>query len=192
MSAAPGAPDLELEIERVLWRMEGIVRGARAGSISFAASESDPPEVADLVALVAGAEVPAPGAAAPDRWAGAHAEFEAFLGRLADDLRQISAARTSGGACGIQTWVGLAGDTRTILGRAVNEELLDTHCQQIAGAVRARTMRLRMMAATASAAARLVALGAVPGGAVLALPVAFRYMRAMSAAWGDPGAAPSR
>lgn len=148
------------DMDRLLESVDRLVTRPDSGSVSFAVDE----------------------AAASDE--DTRAELEAFLARITDDILHFAVLRTgSTERPAVGTWVAWSGGTDTVLRSDVSAAALAEHARQLQRQLQGRRLRLRMLATTAAAAARIASLSAVPGGALLALPVAWRYVRSMSEQW---------
>ena len=84
-----------------------------------------------------------------------------------------------------ETIVGWTGDTRTVWGAGAAPARLAWHTRSMALALASRAMLLRTFFLVTQDAAKLSVLLAVPGGAVLALPVAWKFVYQVLAEVGE-------
>ena len=75
-----------------------------------------------------------------------------------------------------RTQVNWGGDALTILDDATSTEQLSLHQRTLQVVSRTRNLKLRLLFTVTSGAAKLAALMATPGGAVLALPAVYHYV----------------
>ena len=109
-------------------------------------------------------------------WVEAGRQLTATFTRL---TRQISHAawvetQIEGQLLG-QTIIGWAGDTRTVWG-SVRGSQLALHQESLSLALASRHTLLRTLMVTAEGAAKIARVLAVPGGQLLALPIAWKYV----------------
>lgn len=162
------------ERARVLSGIDRLLLGA--GQMSFSAGEVSVEE-ADILALVDEASSPTQD---PSRWASARAEFDAFLATVTEDLTHVAVLREGLGRQRVVAWVSWSGSTVQVVGARARAAEHRRHALALGAGVRRRMKRLRLLTTTAAAAARLASVSAVPGAGMLALPVAYRYVRAMA------------
>lgn len=105
----------------------------------------------------------------------AAARLEGLLASLIDD----HVIETGAGAARMRTRVGWRGDTSSELPRGVTAVQVAAHLAATAAALEDRTRRLHELALVLSAAGRIAAMIAVPGGAVMALPLAYECVRSL-------------
>lgn len=80
----------------------------------------------------------------------------------------------------VMTRMGWGGDTYNLLSSDISPETLKKHRHTVLQTIRLKQLRLKMLTTTVAVAIKLSALASTPAGAVLALPVAYQYLRAMS------------
>lgn len=174
MSLPPGELD-----ERALAAVDALVARALHSSVSFGAEGGEAGDAAELRALLDEATATGP-AADRSRWQAACDELFAFLRRVEEDLAHLAVVRGStprgGGAISWQRW---GGTTVTVIGGRFPRPSLTRHAAQVRDEAAVHLTRLRLLALTATAATRIGAHLAVSGGSFLALPVAFRLVRAI-------------
>ncbi len=81
-----------------------------------------------------------------------------------------------GGALLARSLVNWKGDLDTSWGEAISPEQHDLHQRSLALALASRIAMLRVIMTTTQGAAKIAALIAAPGGALLALPAAWKYV----------------
>lgn len=163
MSGAATTAEVEAafdrDLERLLDRVDSLAQAPDSGGMSFSVDGSDDDQTAAT-------------------------EFEAFLQRLGEDLLQFAVLRTGPQQQPeVGTWMAWSGDTRVVLRPGTSAAALAEHRDALQQQLRRRRMRLRLLTTTVAAAARIAALATTPGGALLALPTAWRYVRSMTAQW---------
>lgn len=173
----------DADMDRALVQMERLIVGVRSGSVSFSVGDT-PPETADLIELVQEPEAAGGTEPTADRWAEARAELDAFLSRVSEDIRNVAVVRSGEGDAGISTWQGWGGSSVSVVG-GEGGDCAERHAATLRKRIVRALFRLRAFAATVTAATRIAALAAMPGGAMMALPVAFRYVRSMSRDWAE-------
>jgi hypothetical protein len=167
------------------------------GAVHFSVSEpdveSDSPE-AELLALVYEADTAAsmPGTneavsfGFTDSFGGklgeAMAEFDALLEQVNRELLNFAWVETAiAGKLIARTSVKWGGDASTFWIEGIQSEQMTLHQRSLKTAIETRSMRLRMVALVTSGAIRVSAMLATPGGQLMALPIAYKYIRAILA-----------
>ncbi|MEW5830345.1 MAG: hypothetical protein AB1846_15765 [Chloroflexota bacterium] len=165
--------------------------GTPAGeSVSFAAPsepvfESGSPE-AGLYALMGEAEKAEStqvsfgiGEAASEAWENARAEFGKLMEQANREFLHFAWVETSqNGLLLARTTVGWSGDANSVWRPEITPEQAQAHEQSLSLALNTRLMRLRLFTTMAAGAAKLSALlTATPVGAVMALPMAWKYVQ---------------
>lgn len=113
-------------------------------------------------------------------WNEARGQFQAFLNQIQRMVGYAAWVETSiEGRWVGRTIVGWSGDQRTAWQERVEVEQFSLHRQSLDQAVRSRTAIIRMLAITTQTAVKISTLISVPGGALLALPAAWRYVQQM-------------
>ncbi|HNH48371.1 MAG TPA: hypothetical protein PKY30_15120 [Myxococcota bacterium] len=172
--------DLDGTLDQALGRVDHLAAVARSGSLHFSVGEDTNPAETDLMALL---RDPAE-AEKQIRWEEIRAEFDSFLVRLDEDILNFAVLHTGPKEAPlVSTRVGWSGDARTVIAASSPRSLLSEHSRNLHRALRTKSIRLKMLAATASVAARISALSTTPLGAMLILPVAYQYIRTMAAHW---------
>lgn len=109
-------------------------------------------------------------------WAAACRQFQLALGRIQLLARHLAWVETRVGAALVgRSAAGWTGDLATSWGSGLDLQLRDLHRRSLAQALASRNALLRMLAITTQGALKLSVLIAAPGGALLALPVAWKY-----------------
>ncbi len=107
-------------------------------------------------------------------------EFQAAVSTLMSQILLLAKVETRLGeqliAHSLVSW---KGDTDTSWGQALLAEQRSLHLRSLALAVRSRLVLLKMFVTAAQGAAKIAALVAAPGGALLALPAAWKYLNAL-------------
>jgi hypothetical protein len=153
-AAGPGgAPGPEAELLALLAATPG---GQRAGAVSFAPGERF------------------------GAWADAERELRELLDTLLRSIAHAAWVETRvGGELAAQSAVGWTGDTASALREGIDLARAALHGRALDLALRRRQIWMRAFAVAAEGAAKLAVLIAAPGGAVLALPAALKYVRAL-------------
>ena len=149
--------------------------------VSFAVgAETRPPEQAALAALEhlrarAAGEI---SFAVPGEEAAAEREFTGVLRRLTDAVRYFAVVETRlGGQLAARTSIAWSADAETFWPAApMPANTLALHTRSLRLALASRAALLRILLVTAQGAARLAGTLALPGGALLALPVAWKFI----------------
>jgi len=90
---------------------------------------------------------------------------------------------TGEGPTRMRTRVGWRGDTTSELSPGVTATQVAAHVAATAAALEERARRLHALAMVLSAAGRISAMMVVPGGAVMALPLAYECVRDIHRRW---------
>jgi hypothetical protein len=159
---APALSGPEMELWRWLDEMQGRP-GPEAAPVSFAAE------------------------AAPSfDWQAAKHQFDSGVGRLQQLIANAAwvETRIQGELLG-RTIVNWTGDTRTVWDQGAAPVRLAWHSRSLALALASRATLLRIFFIVTQNAVKLSVLSAVPGGAVLALPVAWKFVHQVLAEVGE-------
>jgi hypothetical protein len=104
-----------------------------------------------------------------------------FLDAVQEDLGHLAAVRTpTGSTAGIGTWLGWGGSTVTVLSAGWEPAPREPHVAAVRDAVARRLFRVRVLTLTAAVAVRVAATVSITGGALFALPVAYRLVRTVT------------
>jgi hypothetical protein len=113
-------------------------------------------------------------------WADAEGQLRELLERLQQSIAHASWVETRiAGDLAAQTAVGWTGDTATALREGLDRARAALHGRALDLALRRKQVWIRAFAVAAEGAAKIALLIAAPGGAVLALPAALKYVRAL-------------
>ncbi len=178
VAAAEGALDTaRLRLDQLAAANDGV---------SFAVgAETRPPEQAALAALEhlrarAAGEI---SFAAPGEAAAAEREFAGVLRRLTDAVRYFAVVETRlGGQLAARTSIAWSADAdtfwpaSTLAAGPLAAGTLALHARSLRLALASRAALLRILLVTAQGAVRLAGTLALPGGALLALPVAWKFI----------------
>jgi hypothetical protein len=115
-------------------------------------------------------------------WDKVQEQFQAFADRFQRMFVYLAwvESRQEGRLLG-QTVVGWSGDCHTVWGAAVTQEQMALHFQSLQTALLSRINLLSTLTIAVQGAVKLSALLATPGGAILALPVVWKYVRQLMA-----------
>jgi hypothetical protein len=168
------------EASRRLVAFVGEVSAGPALGASFVAGSGDIPE-RELAVWLAGAR----GGVSSARWGGrsdglgaAAREARAFLAQVAGSWTGFARVETSfGGAACARTRVGWLGDFETVWPAGIGPDRAGMHRTALALALATRTAWLRLAQELVGGGVRLGALIAGPGGWLLAVPAAWRFVR---------------
>lgn len=184
--------DAALEIAEV--RVEGLVRqrrGPQAFDVSFAPEPLAAPEQ-ELLGLLQEAQYgrTAVSFGEPARegegWEQAVKEFQAFSERVQRTLTQYAWVEThQEGQLLVRTTVNWIGDMETAWQEALNPDQLGLHRRTLKVALSSRTSMLRSMIVVAAGASKIAVLLTTPGGAILALPATWKFIRQIHAEIGS-------
>ena len=119
------------------------------------------------------------GEAASEAWESAKAEFNELAEQVNREfLRFAWVETTQGGRLLARTTVGWSGDTDSVWHPDITPEQTRAHGQSLNLALNTRLARLRLFTSVTAGAAKLSALlAATPAGAVMALPLAWKYVQ---------------
>jgi hypothetical protein len=169
--------------------------GAEAGVAFALPTEALPPAEQNALALLAEADQVGWGPAAPEAAASfavpgglsgfeaAKAQFLDETGRLLQQLGNLVSVETPSqpnGSAGARSVVSWGGDLATWLAVDLPAEAAAQHTQDLAAALQRRQAQIRLLLLTLQSAAKLALLLSSPGGQLLALPVAWQYIRQVS------------
>jgi hypothetical protein len=116
-------------------------------------------------------------AAGPGNWSKAEEEFQATLKRLLGLLTHLAWVETQveNQLLG-RTIVGWTGNMRTAWGAGFGPDYLALHQRALTLALASRQTLLRTLVIAVQGAAKIAALLTIPGGQILALPIAWKYV----------------
>lgn len=172
--------DFDGDLQQALGRVDRLAAMARSGAVHFSVGQDTNPADGDLIALL---QDPAE-AVKNIRWEEVRADFDAFLIRIDEDILHFAVLHTGPqGSPLVSSHVGWSGDARTVIAADSPRSLLAEHSRNLHRALRTKSIRLKMLAATATVAARISALSTTPLGAAMILPVAYQYIRSMADHW---------
>lgn len=197
----------ENEMQSALGRLDGLVarQQARAaappasadGSVSFDVSGfTEPAETgaeADLLLLMGEAEAEERGETPKGgdvhfgiedsfggRWSEAKAEFDAFVEKINKDVFHFAVVESGSFA---RTEVDWSGDAVTVLAEGASAREIRQHAETLRRDLMQRNLRLRMFTTVATAAGKITVLLTTPGAALLALPMAYKFVSQLSDQW---------
>jgi hypothetical protein len=171
-------------------RIENLVNRSQAearGEVSFAA-EPLPPAEAELIRMLGAAGQIAVRGEQPEVSFGlgqdlgaelrkATEGFQQFTQRISRLIAHFAWVETQvTGHLLARTVVGWTGDTDTLWEQYLGPEQIDLHRRSLNLAITSRAAMLRTFIVTTQGAAKLSILLATPGGAILALPAAWKYV----------------
>jgi hypothetical protein len=171
-------------------RIENLVNRSRAqarGEVSFAA-EPLPPAEAELLRLLNASGQTAIRAGQPEVSFGlgqdlgaeirkATEGFQQFTQRISRLVAHFAWVETQvAGHLLARTVVGWTGDMNTLWEEYLQPQQVDLHRHSLVLAITSRAAMLRTFIVTTQGAAKLSVLLATPGGAILALPAAWKYV----------------
>jgi hypothetical protein len=142
-----------------------------AGMVSFAADGVDGEVVAMLETCRAPGGPPADGA-----WARAREGLDSFLRQFEDQLGSLAVERSAVATA----WVGWGGSGTVVLRTDARPAEIAPQLGALRARAQSRLRLLRLLTATVTAAVRVSTRLALPGGAALALPVVFHYLRTLA------------
>jgi hypothetical protein len=109
-------------------------------------------------------------------------EFDALLEQVNRELLNFAWVETTiAGQLIARSTVTWGGDANTFWVGGINSQQMALHQRSLKTAIETRSMRLRMVALVTSGAIRVSALLTTPGGQLMALPIAYKYIRAILA-----------
>lgn len=211
MSTAPDLAELDAVLDTTLAaliRRAEVGTGADSGMVSFGVGEEGgaaTPEVEELWQMVALARGQGSGGRTGEGTDEAMVSFEAGEGATSEGaagmlarIRRESSELVTGllsalidphvietgeGPTRIRTRVGWLGDTSTALARGVTPQLVAAHVAATAAELDTSAERLHVLAMVLSTASKIAAVIAAPGGAVMALPIAYKCVREAHRRW---------
>jgi len=192
---------MEYSLENVPERIEQLVertqkkRQQPAEGVSFDTNMGEPeagPE-SELLALLAATDRAAAGEVSfgigdltTQAWVAARAQFDALIAQIDRDVLHFAWVETDfAGQLIARTSVSWNGDTQTVFDGGITPGLADLHESTLKTVSHTRQLRLRMFVTIASGSAKVAALLASPGGAVLALPAVYQYVTQIVAQAGE-------
>lgn len=111
-----------------------------------------------------------------EAWDEARSQFQNAIERILRLVVHYAWVETSmAGQLLARTMVGWSGDVDTLWELNLNETQFNLHKRSLSLAIRSRNTLIRTLVTATQGAAKLSALITTPGGAVLALPVAWKY-----------------
>ena len=183
----------ELALKDVPERIEDLVLQARAiggVGLSFApqTAETLPEPEADALELLHTLELPAVGlsfAAGSDERRGLEQAFDQFKADMDDLLRLVThfawvETQQEGRLIG-RTVVGWSGDLDTLWQPGLTPEQHELHRSSLRQALASRNILLHAVVVTLRSAAKLAVLLTTPGGALLVVPVAWKFVKEIMA-----------
>jgi hypothetical protein len=201
VSAAIDLTELDAMLDATLTALIQLVEAGSDGMASFGVGdgcEPLPPEVEELYRMVelargqsigerTGEDEAALGFAVGEdehgMWARIRRESTEPFDGLLSVLASSHVIETGEGPTRIRTHVGWLGDTRTQLARGVTSELVAAHVSATQASLTQRAHRLHVLAMVLDAARRITEVIAAPSGAVIALPIAYKCVRAVHRRW---------
>jgi hypothetical protein len=161
--AAPGEEEPESELESNLFALleDAEKEGQPAsGEVSFALGEEPVKEPVSQAFL------------------SARAGLEALVEQFNREVLHYAWVETNIGEQRVaQTVMNWSGDAQTVWIEGVNQSQIALHNRTLKIATQTRNMRLRMFTTIAGGAAKLAGLMATPGGAILALPAVYQFVK---------------
>lgn len=207
MTAAPPLAELDAMLDATLGALarradskanDGANEGADEGMVSFGVEGASPepdPQIDELWQMIESART---GATDPDDDAmvsfGAGGSDEGMLARIGRESSELvdgllwslanpHVIETGEGPTRVRTSVGWLGDTSTHIGRGVTPEVIAAHVAATEASLTTSAHRLRMLAMVVTAAGRISAVIATPGGGLMALPIAYKCVREVYQRW---------
>ncbi|MGE5249611.1 MAG: hypothetical protein ACM3QS_05300 [Bacteroidota bacterium] len=178
----------ESALRQVPARLEAVTSAGRAGGVSFdagaAGAEPGSPE-ADLLELLGHVQAVERGESvsfgigdiAGQAWEQARDQFGAFVAQIQREVLNLAWVETSAAMRLLaRTSVDWSGDNNTVWLDGVDAQERELHGRALQVAIRTRLLRIRMFSTVTGGAAKLSLLLATPAGAVMALPVAWKYV----------------
>jgi hypothetical protein len=172
-----------IDLERAESRLDSFLRGGTPGSPSTVGAGGTPEdELAGLLAEVGGQAHPAvafwPGTSLLRRWDAIAAGFRRFLGNLERlVLNYVHVETRVGGRLVARTLVGWTGGFETWWGGDPGAGGAELHGRTVRLALRSRATLLNTFLAAIRGAVKIAAVLALPGGYLLALPIAWNFIR---------------
>jgi len=173
-------------LESVPERLENYARGAQMrgeGQVSFAAPEQGTPE-ADLTGLLDDFRAVESGQVsfgvreeAGQAWEQARAGFETLMQSINREVLHFAWVETKvEDDLLARTTVGWSGESQTLYSADITPAQIAQHSRTLYLASASRALKLRMFTTITTGAVKLTSLLATPGGAVLALPMAYKFV----------------
>ena len=108
----------------------------------------------------------------------AKAQFNALLEQVNREVLHFAWVETATSDKTLaRTTIDWSGDAVTVWDAAISEAQIELHRRTLRFATHSRALKMQMVMTIAGGAGKLSALMATPGGAVLALPVVYKYVR---------------
>ncbi len=204
------AAQLDAELEQVVGasatlsaaqtRLDKLVKQAQGGGeVSFAAPGAPlPPAERQLLTTLEQLQASQRGAVSfgvlPGGmdWAEAEDKFRNVLARVTQSLAYYAFVETQiEGRLLCRTTLGWSSDTETVWQTGITAEQLALHLRALELSVQSRANLMRTMALTVESAVKISVLLALPGGALLALPAAWKFINAVLVEVGQSRATPA-
>lgn len=110
-------------------------------------------------------------------WQAAESQFQALIAQIDRDVLHFAWVETNiSNQLIARTTVDWSGDAQTIWMQSVSDRQIALHQRALYITTQTRNLRLRLFVTVTSGAAKMAALMATPGGAVLALPAMYQYV----------------
>lgn len=193
-SSAAAFEQVSAALESLPARFDNLSARKKADGVSFEAAAPEPGPEGDLLSLLAladreGALVNAEGQASfglneveSSALGVARTQFETFLAQIEREMLHLAWVETQAANQLIaRTIVAWSGSAQTVWNANLAPEQIALHQQSLQFATQTRLLHLRLFVTVTSGAAKLAGLMAAPGGAVLALPVAYQYVTSVVA-----------
>lgn len=168
--------------------LAALARRQSGDDLSFAAPAD--PAADELAGLIAAADDPnadlqfsTETSEGGGLFAGLQAEFAEFTRVLWRELTHLAIVETRGDRGALRTSIGWTGDTTCMIAGTVEPARAHAHAVAVTIAVAGFTRRLRLLTTLATAAGKIAAMVATPGGALAALPVAYKCTRDLYDQW---------
>jgi hypothetical protein len=166
-----------------------------AQGLSFAAtlSEQESDAESELLTLLAETDRDAAGGISfgigdltSQAWQSARAQFDALIAQIDRDVLHFAWVETDvAGQLIARTTIDWSGDTQTVFDAGISSNMAGLHENTLKTVTRTRQLRLRLFVTIASGSAKVAALLASPGGALLALPSVYQYVTQIAAQAGE-------
>jgi len=118
-------------------------------------------------------------------------ESSELVDGLLSALAKPYVIETGEGPTRIRTRVGWLGDTSTDFARGVSSEVIAAHVATTEASLSTSAHRLHMLVMVVIAAGKIATVIATPGGAVMALPIAYKCVREVYKRWSASSADPT-
>lgn len=194
-SSESAVEQVNAALESVPARLDGLVaqtqsnRQKQESGVSFDIQPLEPGPESDLLSLLddadrAGLTGSVPGEVSfglneeiSGALGAAKTQFESLLAQIDRDILHFAWVETTiAGQLIAHTTVDWSGDAQTAWAEGIDGEQASLHQSTLKTVTQTRNLRLRLFVTVASGAAKVASLMATPGGAVLALPVVYKYV----------------